>query len=324
MGKAINILMLEDDKDEAGLIQKMLTKLDENYELSLARNREDYINLLQIKSADVVLSDYNLPDINGDESLSLLRARSKDIPFILVSGTIGEEKAVELMRNGANDFIMKDKLARLVPAIQREIREFRTRQQLRKEQDDLIQALRESEARYKKAQALGHVGNWEYDIETSKFWGSDEAKRIYGFSPDSENFTTDEVEQCIPDRIRVHQALIDLIEEDKEYDLQFEIITNDTGETRTIQSVAALEKDHDGNPVKVTGVIKEITEQVEAELELNNYKDSLELLVKERTKELEEKNKKLENFNKLFIDREFRIKELKDRVKELETNLIKD
>ena len=324
MGKAINILMLEDDKDEAGLIQKMLTKLDENYELSLARNREDYINLLQIKSADVVLSDYNLPDINGDESLSLLRARSKDIPFILVSGTIGEEKAVELMRNGANDFIMKDKLARLVPAIQREIREFRTRQQLRKEQDDLIQALRESETRYKKAQALGHVGNWEYDIETSKFWGSDEAKRIYGFSPDSENFTTDEVEQCIPDRIRVHQALIDLIEEDKEYDLQFEIITNDTGETRTIQSVAALEKDHDGNPVKVTGVIKEITEQVEAELELNNYKDSLELLVKERTKELEEKNKKLENFNKLFIDREFRIKELKDRVKELETNLIKD
>ena len=134
---------------------------------------------------------------------------------------------------------------------------------LKEEQNDLIVALKESEKRYKKAQSLGKVGNWEYNLKTSLFWGSDEAKRIYGFAPDSENFTTKEVENCIPDRIRVHQALIDLIENNKEYNLQFDIITNDTGQRKTIQSFADLERDLSGKPVKVSGVIIDVTERIQ-------------------------------------------------------------
>jgi hypothetical protein len=58
--------------------------------------------------------------------------------------------------------------------------------------------LRQSRARYEKAQKMGKVGNWEYNMLTNEFWGSDEAKRIYGFDPDQDEFTTDEVETCIP------------------------------------------------------------------------------------------------------------------------------
>lgn len=71
--------------------------------------------------------------------------------------------------------------------------------------------------RYQKAEQIGRVGNWEYNIETETFWGSDQAKRIYGFKPDNTSLTTDEVESQIPDRVRVHQALIDLLEFDKPY-----------------------------------------------------------------------------------------------------------
>ncbi len=129
-------------------------------------------------------------------------------------------------------------------------------------------SLRESEERYRKAQALGHVGNWEYNIQTSRFWGSDEAKRIYGFDVNADSFTADEVESCIPEKDRVHQALNNLIENSKEYNLEFEIIAKDTKKRKTIVSVAELERDEDGCPLKVSGVIHDITERKRVEQEL--------------------------------------------------------
>ncbi|MFP4394230.1 MAG: PAS domain S-box protein [Anaerolineales bacterium] len=132
----------------------------------------------------------------------------------------------------------------------------------RKQMED---ALRESEARYKKAQRLGNVGNWEYNVQTTRFWGSDEAKRIYGFDPAAEDFSVDEVERCIPERERVHQALLDLIAEDAEYDLEFEIHPGNSDQTKTIVSIAELERDADGNPLKVTGVVQDITDRKQAE-----------------------------------------------------------
>ena len=108
--------------------------------------------------------------------------------------------------------------------------------------------LKKNQKRYKKAQSMGHVGNWEYNPVTQKFWGSDEARKIYGFEQDSEEFTIDEVENCIPERERVHQALIDLLESDKIYDLEFDIITYDKGIRKTIQSIADVERDEFGNP----------------------------------------------------------------------------
>jgi PAS domain S-box-containing protein len=132
------------------------------------------------------------------------------------------------------------------------------------------EALKKNSERHRKAQALGKVGNWEYNIQTTEFWGSDQAKRIYGFDPASSSFSTEDVESCIPERERVHQALVDLIEKEKEYNIEFEIITSDTRERKTIVSVAELEKDEYGNPMKVTGVIQDITERKKIEERLRS------------------------------------------------------
>jgi len=127
--------------------------------------------------------------------------------------------------------------------------------------------------RYQKAQEIAKVGNWEYNIQTTHFWGSDEAKRIYGFDPNAKDFTTEEVESCIPDRKNAHQALVDLIEKDKPYDVEFDIITKDKNIRKTIASVAELEKDKDGKPLKVTGAIQDVTERKMAEKKLlESYK----------------------------------------------------
>jgi PAS domain S-box-containing protein len=142
----------------------------------------------------------------------------------------------------------------------------------RKRAEDM---LRISEGRYRLAEAIGHVGNWEYNLQTTKFWGSDEAKRIYGFNPEALDFSTDEVENCIPERERVHQALVDLIEADKPYNLEFEIHPKDSLKPRIISSVAALKRDEYGNPLLVTGLIQDITERKQAEEKLHQTLESL-------------------------------------------------
>ncbi|MDY0104046.1 MAG: PAS domain S-box protein [Lentimicrobium sp.] len=125
--------------------------------------------------------------------------------------------------------------------------------------------LQKNQKRYKEAQALGHVGNWEYDPISANFWASDEAKRIYGYDLNLNDFSTEMVERCIPERKRVHQALLDLVEHNKKYELVFDIITNDKGIRKTIHSIADIERDAQGNPLKITGVIIDITVQKNAE-----------------------------------------------------------
>ena len=134
----------------------------------------------------------------------------------------------------------------------------------RKQAEEL---LRESEKRYKRAQEVGHVGSWEYDIKNDTFWGSDEGKKIYGFNPETDIFTAKEVMNCVIDKDRVNQALIDLIEKNEPYNIVFDIIPLSSSGKRTINSIAELVRDENGNPIKVIGVMQDITERKRAEFE---------------------------------------------------------
>ncbi len=136
-------------------------------------------------------------------------------------------------------------------------------------------SLREKEQRYASAQRMGRVGNWEYDVATESFWGSDEAKRIYGFDELKNAFSFDDIENCIPEREEVHQALVDLIEREKPYDLEFEILPVDGSPPKIIRSIAQLIRDASGAPIKIMGVIQDITEQKEAENERLRLEDQL-------------------------------------------------
>lgn len=134
----INILILEDNESDLELVLYELKKLAAEKDIFVCKNKNEYERALKEKKPDIVLSDFNLPDTDGSESLSLLRNMSNDIPYILVSATIGEEKAVDLMRNGANDFIMKDKLKKLVPTIEREIKGYNNRKAARTDHAELL------------------------------------------------------------------------------------------------------------------------------------------------------------------------------------------
>jgi|GEM_PF-4693587 len=130
-----------------------------------------------------------------------------------------------------------------------------------------------SNNRYKESQLMGKVGNWEYDPVKDIFWGSEGAKLIYGFDPDSSEFSTDTVESCIEDPERVHQVLIDLIEQDKKYDIVFDILTYDKGIRKTIHSIAKVERDDEGNALKVSGTVHDITEIIQKENTLSKLQE---------------------------------------------------
>ena len=120
--------------------------------------------------------------------------------------------------------------------------------------------LEEANANYIQAQKLGKVGNWTYDIATEQFFGSAEAKRIYGLDMNSPSYTREAVHSCIVERDRAQQALNDFLDKGIPYNIEYTIHTKDTGERRTILSRAELKRDSSGNPVQLTGMIQDITE----------------------------------------------------------------
>ncbi len=134
---SLRLLMIEDNPDDEALVLRAIRKGGFNVEHVRVENREDLLSVLRHKDWDVVLSDYQMPEFNGLAALKIVKDRYKDLPFIIVSGTIGEEVAVEAMRSGAQDYLMKDNLARLVPAIRRELADADERKALREAQQAL-------------------------------------------------------------------------------------------------------------------------------------------------------------------------------------------
>ncbi|HCE05893.1 MAG TPA: hypothetical protein DEQ62_06130 [Verrucomicrobiales bacterium] len=127
MSEILRVLIIEDSALDAkvlvGLIQAG------GYEVTSERveTAEQYTRALENEVWDIILADYNLPEFNGSEGLRLLQESGRDIPFIVISGGIGEDLAVQIMKSGAHDYLMKGNLARLVPAVEREVREARDR-----------------------------------------------------------------------------------------------------------------------------------------------------------------------------------------------------
>ncbi len=120
---AIKILHLEDNPADAQLVQAMLKKSNLVFEYFFADNETDYLFHLQNEEIDIILSDYHLPDYSGNEALQVARTLYPLIPFVFISGTMGEDAAIESLVNGATDYVLKNKLGRVGAAVQRAYKE---------------------------------------------------------------------------------------------------------------------------------------------------------------------------------------------------------
>ena len=161
MSRPLNVLFLEDSEDDVLLVARHLTKAGFTVESRRVDTPEDFRLALKSSPWDVVISDYSLPGLNALAAIHIFKETGPDIPFLVVSGAVGEETAVEVLKSGAHDVLIKNNLARLVPAVERELREAAERRARRKAEESLAA----SEIKFRRIVETAHEGIWLLDPE---------------------------------------------------------------------------------------------------------------------------------------------------------------
>jgi signal transduction histidine kinase len=152
----LNLLMLEDEPLDAELTIKALEEAGFDCCWDRVDTQEDFISRLDTGKYDLILSDYNLPNFDGLSALKVSLERKPDIPFILISGAIGEETAIESLKTGATDYVLKDRLSRLAPVVERALQE-KEESKRRKQAEEEKAALQEQLLQSQKMEAIGQL-----------------------------------------------------------------------------------------------------------------------------------------------------------------------
>ncbi|HHH38132.1 MAG TPA: GGDEF domain-containing response regulator [Sedimenticola sp.] len=137
MGKPIRLLIVEDSEDDTLLLTRELRRGGFTPSFQRVQSAEEMAQALASNTWDLVITDHNLPGFSSDAALRMVKAHNPDLPIIIVSGSIGEESAVAAMKAGAHDYLMKENLKRLVPAIDRELRDAETRRARRQAEEEI-------------------------------------------------------------------------------------------------------------------------------------------------------------------------------------------
>ena len=154
------ILILEDSAWDAELAQRLLTNAGLGFSAVVVETRASFIEQLAVFHPDVIISDYALPGFSGTEALQIVQERCPEIPFVCWSGVLGDEAAVELIKQGATDYILKDRPARLPSAVERAFTESRQRARLAQIEGQLGQAQRLA--------SLGHLEGAEQALNRTR------------------------------------------------------------------------------------------------------------------------------------------------------------
>ena len=178
MNRPIHILHLEDDAADARLIGEQLLRAGLDTHITVATGRAAFEAALKGKF-DLVLSDYRVPGFNGLEALAMVRAADSNVPFILVTGALGDEGAIELLRSGATDCVLKDRLARLTPAIRRAMSD----DAAQKKHAELQTQLSEANQLSKLAAEAARLGTWQLHVPSGKLQCSEEFLHLIHVRP---------------------------------------------------------------------------------------------------------------------------------------------
>jgi PAS domain S-box-containing protein len=161
----LRILHLEDDPNDAELIKSTLVEEGFDCDITLVKYREEFLKSIEQDKFDLILIDFSIPSFDGFSALQIAKEKHPDVPVIFVSGTIGEEFAVEIFKKGATDYVLKDRLSKLVPSIERALREVKERADHKRADE----ALRESEQRFRAIFDNATDGILIVDLLSKKF-----------------------------------------------------------------------------------------------------------------------------------------------------------
>jgi PAS domain S-box-containing protein/diguanylate cyclase (GGDEF)-like protein len=261
MSKPVKILVVEDSEDDAKLALRALRRGGFDPTCRRVQTAAELDTALAQERWDAVISDFRMPGFTGMDALRIFRAAGLDIPFILISGTIGEATAVDAMKAGASDYVMKKSLARLAPALERELNETQMRAAHRQAQRDLV----ESEERFRQMAENIHDVFFLIDTDSNHMlYVSRAYEEIWGLSCESAYANPKSWTRAIhpEDRASARESYNKgMLAGGFEY--EYRIVRPD-GSIRWIEAKGFPVRDVDGRIVRVTGIAKDITNRKQA------------------------------------------------------------
>lgn len=275
MNTALKVLIAEDSETDSDLLIRELERCGYHPDFVRVETSEDFERELGKKSWNIIFSDHAMPHFSDSAALKILQNSGLDIPFIIVSGTMGEDLAVEALKLGASDFLVKGKLARLGTAIGRALREAGERASRKKTEKELI----ESQQRYRLVVEASNEGIWDQDLKTNLTYWNDRMYDILGIAK-AEVVPNDEIifellhpedTQRVRDRMKAH------LEENVPYNLDFRI-RHSSGDYRYCHALGMALRDAQGKPVRMSGSLSDITKRTLAEQALQKSLERESLL----------------------------------------------
>jgi two-component system sensor histidine kinase UhpB len=259
MKQAVKILIAEHDKVDLELLHFELEKIGFDYICETVKNEREFTQAIINFTPDVILSDFNFPTFSGMAAFNIRQQLASETPFIFVSGAIGEEKSVELIKIGVTDYVLKDKLFALNPKIARALKEYKEHQQKKKAE----QKLAISEQRLSRAQQLAHLGSWALNNAASRLHLSEEAGCIYDIKPSLTGHSFETWLSFIhpEEKDLVYQKIQESRKSSQDFSVNCRII-NKRGNVKHIYLEGKPEFDEDGKPTGLFGIVQDITQNV--------------------------------------------------------------
>ncbi len=295
MKDQIRILLVEDEPSTRDLIRLTLKKAIKDIFIHDVDTRTHFHEALETRSYDLILTDYQLGTFTGLDIIDDVRERDLNIPIIMVTGTGTEEIAVEAMKRGIDDYVLKSRnhIKRL-PMTVEHVLERAGAQRLNRE---AMEALQKSERLLQESQHVAHMGSWEWDTVTNKTYWSEGHYRLFGITAEEHGGTFEAfLERIHPeDRASLMAKVEAIMSTGEDFRMEYRPIVPG-GEIRYHLSQGKLFFDEDRKPMRMVGTAIDITERKKIEMELHKYQAGLEDEVSRRTTELEVVNKDLQAF----------------------------
>ena len=267
MGKPLRLLQIEDSESDAELVQRLLKQAGFDIFCHRVEDAEGLRQALEDPAWDLILADYHLPGFDAPGALRILQECGHDIPCIVLSGRMGEDTAVEMMKSGAHDYVTKNNLARLVPAVERELVESAARRESRQ----AVEELRASEERLALAMEATQLGTFDFYPPSGKLIWSKFARQHFGVSAQAE-VTYDTFLNAVhpADRDRVKETVQNALRYDNggSYANEYRSVGLEDGEERWLTSRGQVFFDAECQPVRFVGVTLNITERKRLEQQL--------------------------------------------------------
>ncbi len=278
MSTSLRLLMLEDNPLDAELVLLELRRAGFDPDWQRVETEADFLDRLQ-PELDIILSDYDMPEFSGPRALELLKQSGIDIPFIIISGTIGEDVAVDVMKLGATDYLLKDRLTRLGISVRQAIEQGKLRQErakateaLQKSEADLRELAAELErekALLSAAQTVAKMGSWDTDLSTMAVVWSTETYRIFEVTPEQFQPTHQGFLALVysDDREAVAQAFVDSYDRRSVSSIEHRLLMAD-GRIKVVEEHWQVFHSEEGKAFRALGTCRDITERKRVEEEL--------------------------------------------------------